>query len=275
MARKIREKIFSGLILVLFCDNIIKMKNHVLIKEENMAIHNEAKKGEIAKIVLMPGDPLRAKYIAEHYLEDAKLVNQTRNMFGFTGTYHGKEVTVMASGMGMPSMGIYAYELYQFYEVETIIRIGSCGSYVENLNLLDIVLVHESYTTGNFAENMSGEKCDTVKASTSINRTIKEVAKQQNIPCIETNVACTECFDSYMIHPEDYVKNLPKEKQISCSEMEAFALFYTAKMLHKKAACLLTVVDSNCKKEVLSAEAREKSLQDMIKLALESACQIK
>lgn len=115
-----------------------------------MAIHNEAKKGEIAKVVLMPGDPLRAKYIAENFLEDWKLINQTRNMFGFTGRYKGKEITVMASGMGMPSMGIYSYELYQFYGVDCIIRIGSCGSYVEDLDLLDIVLVDQSYTSRKF-----------------------------------------------------------------------------------------------------------------------------
>ncbi len=239
-----------------------------------MAIHNEAKKGEIAKVVLMPGDPLRAKYIAENFLEEAKLINRTRNMFGFTGTYKGKEITVMASGMGMPSMGIYSYELYQFYDVESIIRIGSCGSYVEDLDLLDIVLVNESYTTGNFAENMSGEKCDTVLASRDLNERIEETAKEQNMKCVKTNVACTECFDAYMIHPEEYVKRLPKNKNITCSEMEAFALFYTAKMVGKKAACLLTVVDSNCKKEELTTEQREKSLNDMIKLALETAVKI-
>lgn len=235
-----------------------------------MAIHNEAKINEIAKNVLMPGDPLRAKYIAENFLENAKLVNTARNAFAYTGKYKGKEITVMASGMGMPSMGIYAYELYQFYDVENIIRIGSCGSYVEKLNLLDIVLVNESYTTGNFAENMSGEKCNTVSASKQLNEIIEKTAKQETIKYVKTNVACTECFDAYMIEPERYVRNLPKEKQITCSEMEAFALFYTAKMLGKKAACLLTVVDSNCKKEVLTTEDREKSLKDMIRLALES-----
>lgn len=239
-----------------------------------MSIHNEAQKGEIAKIVLMPGDPLRAKYIAENFLEDYRLVNQTRNIFAYTGKFEGKEITVMASGMGMPSMGIYAYELYKFYDVDCIIRIGSCGSYVEELNLLDILLVNESYTTGNFAENMSGEKCDTVSASQEINDIIEETAKQENINYVKTNVACTECFDAYMVHPEDYVKNLPKEKNITSSEMEAFALFYTAKVLDKKAACLLTVVDSNCKKEVLTTGQREKSLNDMIKLALKSALKI-
>lgn len=235
-----------------------------------MAIHNEAKKGEIAKRVLMPGDPLRAKYIAENFLENAKLVNQIRNMFAFTGTYKGKEVTVMASGMGMPSMGIYCYELYQFYDVEAILRIGSCGAYVEELNLLDIILVEESYTTGNFAENISGQKWDTVKASAKLNAEIEETARKQKIAYKKENVVTTECFDKYILKPEEYVKKLPPDKNITCSEMEAFALFYTAKCLGKQAACLLTVVDSNCKQEVLPAKAREKSLNDMIKLALES-----
>lgn len=239
-----------------------------------MAIHNEAKKGEIAKVVLMPGDPLRAKYIAEHFLEDYRLVNQVRNMFAFTGFYKGKEITVMASGMGMPSMGIYAYELYQFYDVECIIRIGSCGSNVEELDLLDTVLVEKSYTTGNFAESMSGEKCDTVEASLEINEKIEQTAREQNICYRKTNVACTECFDAYMIHPEEYVKRLPQDKQITCVEMEAFALFYTAQKLGKRAACLLTVVDSNCKKTVLTSEQREKSLQDMIQLALETTLKL-
>lgn len=239
-----------------------------------MSIHNEAKTGEIAKVVLMPGDPLRAKYIAENFLEDYKLINQTRNMYGFTGKYKNTEITVMASGMGMPSMGIYAYELYQFYEVDTIIRIGSCGSYVEGLDLLDLVLVNESYTTGNFAQNLSGEKCDTVSASFKLNQIIEETAKEQAIKYVKTNVACTEVFDAYMVNPENYVKNLPQEKQITCSEMEAFALLYTAKILKKQAACLLTVVDSNCKKQVLTSEEREKSLNTMIELALESAIKV-
>lgn len=127
---------------------------------------------------------------------------------------------------------------------------------------------------GNFAENMSGKKCDMVSASSEVNSEIEKTAKEQNIQYVKTNVACTECFDAYMIHPEEYVKRLPKDKNITCSEMEAFALFYTAKMLGKEAACLLTVVDSNCKKEVLTTEEREKSLNDMIRLALETAIKI-
>ena len=119
--------------------------------------HNHAKLGDIAKTVLMPGDPLRAKFVAETFLEDAKCFNTVRGMLGFTGKYKGKEISIMAHGMGIPSIGIYSYELYKFYGVENIIRIGSCGSYVEELNLLDTLLVNESYTTGSFAENMSGE----------------------------------------------------------------------------------------------------------------------
>ena len=121
-----------------------------------MALHNEAKIGEIAKVVLMPGDPLRAKYIAENFLENYKLVSSVRNIYAYTGKYKGKEISVMASGMGMPSMGIYCYELYKFYGVESIIRIGSCGAYKPDLDLLDVVLIEKSYTEGNFAKAMTG-----------------------------------------------------------------------------------------------------------------------
>ena len=129
-----------------------------------MAVHNEAKIGEIAKTVLMPGDPMRAKYIAENFLEDYKLVNQVRGMLAFTGKYKGKEITVMASGMGMPSIGIYAHELYKIYDVDNIIRIGSCGGHVEKLKLLDVVLVDGVYTEGNFAKNLTGNECHFIKA---------------------------------------------------------------------------------------------------------------
>ena len=127
--------------------------------------HNEAKLGEIAKTVIMPGDPLRAKYIAENFLENVKLVNQVRGMYAYTGTYHGKELTVMASGMGMPSMGIYSYELYQFYGVENIIRIGSCGSYKPELKLFDIILAEKVFSEGNFALTLNNDTCHIVQAT--------------------------------------------------------------------------------------------------------------
>ena len=113
--------------------------------------HNEANLGDIAKTVIMPGDPLRAKYIAENFMTDIKLVNSVRGIYAYTGKYKGKEITVMASGMGMPSMGIYSYELYKFYNVENIIRIGSCGSYKPELKLFDIVLAENTFSEGNFA----------------------------------------------------------------------------------------------------------------------------
>ena len=240
-----------------------------------MPIHNEAKLGEIAKTVLMPGDPLRAKFISEKFLEDAKLVNSVRGMFAYTGKYKGKEITIMASGMGMPSMGIYCYELFKFYEVENIIRIGSCGAYEEELDLLDIVLVENSYNEGNFANNLTKEECHFVESSKEINNIIEQTAKKINQKYKKCNIATTECFDPYLPDPLDYAKRLPKEYNILGSEMESCALLYTAKVLNKKAACILTVSDSNCKKQNLTSEERQFALENMIKLALESTVELK
>ena len=239
-----------------------------------MTPHISSKKEDIAKIVLCPGDPLRAKYIAENFLENARLVNSVRNMFAYTGTYKGKEITIFASGMGMPSMGIYCYELYKFYDVDTIIRIGSCGAYSENLNLFDTLLVENSYTEGNFAKALNNADCHLVEANIELNSLIKDTANSQNINCILANVLCSECFDYYIEDLNILLNRLPKELNVSAAEMESFALFYTAKYLNKKAACLLTVVDSHYKKQEISAEEREKSLNDMITLALESALKI-
>lgn len=239
-----------------------------------MAVHNEAKIGEIAKTVLMPGDPMRAKYIAENFLEDYKLVNTVRGMYAFTGKYKGKEVTIMASGMGMPSIGIYSYELYKFYGVENIIRIGSCGGHVEKLNVLDIVLVDKAYTEGNFAKNMTGNECHLVDSSSKLNDIIESTAREMNQKYVKGNMACTECFDPYLDDPYLFINRLPKENEIMGSEMESFALFYTAKKLEKNAACLLTVSDSLCKSEELTSEQRQTSMNDMIKLALEAVIKL-
>lgn len=239
-----------------------------------MAIHNEAKVGDIAKTVLMPGDPMRAKYIAENFLENYKLVNEVRGMLAFTGTYKGKELTVMASGMGMPSIGIYSYELYKFYGVENIIRIGSCGGHVDYLKVLDIVLVDNAYTEGNFAKNMTGVECHLVEGSSYLNKKIEETAKEINQNYVKGNMACTECFDPYLDDPWLFVNRLPQENKIMGSEMESFALFYTAKKLGKNAACLLTVSDSLCTKEELTSEERQNSMNSMIKLALETTLKL-
>lgn len=236
-----------------------------------MTPHISSKKEDIAKTVLCPGDPLRAKYIAENFLENSRLVNSVRNILAYTGTYKGKEITVFASGMGMPSMGIYCYELYKFYDVETIIRIGSCGAYDDSLNLMDTVLVKKSYTEGNFAKALNNKDCHLIESDLDLNNKIKQAAEKLNIKCIEGNALCSECFDYYIEDINTLLNRLPSDLKISACEMEAFALFYTAKYLNKKAACLLTVVDSHYKKQEISAEAREKSLNNMIILALETA----
>ena len=236
-----------------------------------MTPHIEAKKNEIAKTVLMPGDPLRAKLIAENYLENAKLVNSVRNIYAYTGTYKGKELTVMASGMGIPSMGIYSYELYKYYDVENIIRLGSCGGYTKALKMFDLVLVDNTYTESNYALSMNNEDCHYVSSSSYLNSKIEETSKNTAIPIIKANTLCGEVFDKYMTDMNKMLSRIPKEYNITGSEMEAFALFYNAKLLNKNASCLLTVVDSYYYNEQATAEQRQNSLNNMIKLGLESA----
>lgn len=235
-----------------------------------MTPHNEAKLGEIAKKVLMAGDPLRVKYIAENYLEDYKLVNQVRGMYCYTGKYKNKEISVMAHGMGIPSMGIYSYELFHYYEVEQIIRIGSCGAIVDELNLNDIILADKSYTEGNYAYNFDNKECHIVKSSEEINKKIEQVAKEQKIEYIKGDILCNECFDLYLPDKDALIKRAPKEVNLLVSEMETFALFYNAKRENKKATCLLTVVDVPKEAKGLTPEERETALNQMINLALET-----
>ena len=239
-----------------------------------MPIHNEAKPGEIAKTVVMPGDPLRAKYIAENFLEDYKLVNTVRNMYAYTGKYKGKEITVMAHGMGMPSVGIYAMELYKFYGVENIIRIGTCGAYSEDLHLLDVILVDKSYTEGNFAYSLTGNECHLIESSQDLTNKIEETARETSINYVKGNIACTESFDPYLDDKLNVYKRVPKELNILGAEMESFALFFIAKMYNKKASCILTVVDSLTNEENVSSEDRQKSLNNMITLALETSLKL-
>jgi len=238
-----------------------------------MTPHNEAKLEDIAETVLMPGDPLRAKYIAENFLEDAKLINSVRNMLAYTGTYKGKKITVFPSGMGMPSMGIYSYELFKFYNVQNIIRVGSCGAYTRDLKLFDTVLVDKSYTMGNFALAQTGEYNHVEKTNPELSAIIRKTASSQHINLVEGNICCSEVFD-YYCDTDKLFSQFPKDLNIIGAEMEAFALFTIAKQLHRKAACLLTVVDTHYDKQATSSKDREKSLNDMITLALESAIQI-
>ena len=232
--------------------------------------HNEAKIGQIAKTVIMPGDPLRAKYIAENFLDNYKLVNQVRGMYAYTGSYKGKELTVMASGMGMPSMGIYCYELYKFYEVENIIRIGSCGAYKPELKLFDIILADKVFTEGNFALTLNNEDCHIIQSSTKLNQKIIDTAKNLNISIIHGNTVCSDCFDVYMTDVNEFLSRIPTDFNPISAEMESFALFYTAKLLNKNASCLMSVVDSKFIKEIATPEERQTGLNNMIKLALES-----
>lgn len=236
--------------------------------------HNSANLGDIAKTVIMPGDPLRAKYIAENFLEDFKIVNKVRNMFAYTGSYNGKRLTVMASGMGMPSMGIYCYELFKFYDVENIIRIGSCGCYTPGLNLFDIVLANNVYTESNFAMALNNEDCHIVNSNSELNKIILETSTNINIDVVSGNSVCSECFDAYMTDAQKFIKRFPENFNPITVEMEAFSLLYTAKLLNKKATCLMSVVDSPFITDIATSKEREEGLNSMIILALESSLKL-
>ena len=233
--------------------------------------HNNANINDIAKTVIMPGDPLRAKYIAENFLDDYKIVNTVRCAYAYTGKYKGKEITVMASGMGMPSMGIYSYELYKFYDVENIIRIGSCGSYKPELKLFDIVLAKQVFSEGNFAYTLNNDNCHLVNSSDYLNSILEKTANNLNINICEGNTVCTDCFDVYMTDVSKFLARVPENFNPVSAEMEAFALFYVAKLLNKNASCLMSVVDSKFIKDVATPEERQSGLNNMITLALESS----
>ena len=236
--------------------------------------HNEANLGDVAKTVIMPGDPLRAKYIAENFLDEYKLVNSVRGMYAYTGKYKGKEITVMASGMGMPSMGIYSYELYKFYEVENIIRIGSCGAYIPDLKLFDIVLAENTFSESNFALTLNNEDCHIVSSNSELNSKIINTAQNSGINIFSGNTVCTDCFDGYMTDVNQFLDRVPDGFNPISAEMEAFALFYVAKISNKKAACLMSVVDSQYIKDIATPEERQTGLNNMIKLALETSLKI-
>lgn len=236
--------------------------------------HNEANIGDIAKTVVMPGDPLRAKYIAENFLDNYKLVNQVRGMYAYTGTYKGKEITVMAHGMGMPSVGIYTYELFKIYGVENIIRIGSCGGYKPELKLFDIILTENVFSESNYALTLNNDNCHIVSSNSNLNSIIEDTAKDSNINIVLGNTVCTDCFDVYMTDVNKFLERVPDNFNPVAAEMEAFALFYNAKLLNKKASCLMSVVDSKFIKDIATPEERQTGLNTMIKLALDSAIKI-
>ncbi len=234
--------------------------------------HIKCNQEDIADIVLMPGDPLRAKFMAETYLKDYKLVNSVRNMLAYTGFYKGKKVTVFSSGMGLASMAIYCYELYKFFAVKYIIRIGSAGSNNPNIKLLDIVLSTASYTETNFSYTYNSENINEVDSSLYLNNIIKNKAKEKNLDLKVGKTACTLVFDAYMQNQISYNQRLPKD--IIASEMEAFALFYIAKKLEKQASCLLTISDSVYENKKITTLERQNNLKEMIELALESCLEV-
>lgn len=232
--------------------------------------HIEAKKEDIAKTVLMPGDPLRAKFIAENFLENYKQVNGVRNMLGYTGTYKGHPVTVFASGMGMPSVGIYSYELFKFYDVDTIIRIGSAGSYTKGLGLYEVLLVEGSYSESTFAKTQGNEERNILYSDTLINKVITETAEELNI---KLNKGIVHSSDVFYKENDNYKELLEKYKCLAC-EMETFALFHNANVLHKKASAIVTISDNLETHEETTSKERQESFTNMMKIALETSIKL-
>lgn len=228
-------------------------------------IHIEADKEDIASKVLMPGDPYRAKYIAEKYLTEPKLVNKLRGELAYTGTYKGHKITVFSSGMGIGSMGIYSYELYNDYDVDTIIRIGTAGSYKEDLKVYDILLVDACFSKTSFDDDAGVENIDTINSSFEVNSVIEKVANFNRIHIKKGKVHTTEAFYTDASNIKEYVDN-----GCVAVEMETYALLFNAKKFHKKATTILTISDNLITKEQISSEERERKLDEMIVLALDS-----
>ncbi|MDD4690886.1 purine-nucleoside phosphorylase [Eubacterium aggregans] len=231
--------------------------------------HNIAHPGDIAKTVLMPGDPLRARFIAENYLDNPRLFNNVRGMLGYTGLYKGHSISVMGSGMGLPSMGIYSYELFNFYGVDNIVRIGSAGSYTEEIPLYSMVLVDSCWSESTYAKAQSGDESPIQYPDKELNDILSQTADRLNIDIFRGP-----------IHSSDIFYNAPGYGDFSAIreahgcigvEMESFSLFHNAKLSEKKAASLLTVSDSMLTMESLDALEREKAFTKMFHLALESA----
>ncbi len=231
-------------------------------------VHIEAN-CDIAPLVIMPGDPLRAKYIAEKFLEDAKLVTSIRNMLGFTGTYKGKKVTVMGSGMGMPSASIYVFELIHYFHVQKIIRIGTCGAVDPDAQIGDIILAEKVYSESNFAYQYNDYKEHIVKASEVLNQTIIDIAKEKKNNIHVGMMMTMDVFGPY-VDSDRLLKRVPDDYHILGEEMEAFGLIHVANSLNASATAMATVVDSKYSKVVLTPLEREKNLNDMITLALDS-----
>lgn len=223
-------------------------------------------KTKIASTVLMPGDPLRAKFIAENFLTDVVKINSVRNMFAYTGVYNGKSFTIFPSGMGMPSIGIYSYELFKFYDVENIIRVGSAGAYDKNLKLYDIVIADSAYSESSFAKTQCKSQQDNIlKPSETLTNKLVESAKNNSF---EYKKACIHSSDIFYRDNFEEFKDINEKYGCVAVEMESFALFHNANVLNKNAACILTISDSLVSSEKTTSTEREQSFGDMIKIAL-------
>lgn len=232
-------------------------------------IHINAEKGSIAPLVLMPGDPLRAKYIAEHFLDDAKQVCDLRNMFGYTGIYKGVRVSVVGSGMGVPSMGIYSWELFHYFDVKKIIRIGTCGVVSPEVLVPDLILATSSYSESNFAYTFDNHLEHVTYPSRDLNEKIISAAEELNYKLHVGDVTTMDVFGPYIDY-DRVLDRIPKNLHVIGEEMESFGLFHVANHFNKEAACILTAVDSKFSDIVLTGEQRETSLNEMITLALEA-----
>ena len=230
--------------------------------------HNAAEKGQIAKTVLMPGDPLRAQFIARSFLDNAVEFNHVRGMLGFTGTYKGKPVSVMGSGMGMPSIGIYSYELFSQYDVDAIVRIGSAGGYSASLKLFDVVLASGAYSESSFARSQNGFTGSHIAPDAGLCARLREAAGKLGCPLVEGTIHSSDVFYHAAGEGEPYWQKVMREQGCIAVEMESFALFHNAVVTGKKAACLLTISDLLAGGQVTTAEEREKSFTRMMEVAL-------
>ena len=226
--------------------------------------HINAKEGDFAKTVLMPGDPLRAKFIAETFLKNAELVNNVRSVQGYTGEYNGKRVSVMASGMGMPSMAIYSYELFKFFGVDTIIRIGSAGATSKDLKLRDVVIADSAYTTSSIIKEM-GFDGNEPKADLEKVKLAKSIALEKGIKAVVGKIMSSDVF-----YRTTDLEDMAKRKVLAV-EMEAAALFVNAINTGKSALALCTISDSLVTGESLPASDRQLTFTQMMEIALEMA----
>ena len=232
-----------------------------------MSLHISAKPGEIAPVVLLAGDPLRAKYIADHFLQDPQLVSSTRNIYFFTGLYNKVRLTVGASGMGCPSIGIYSYELYKEYNAECIMRIGTCGAYLPAINLYDLINTERAYSESIYAKTAFGFTEDHFYHQGKAYEIINDTAAALKVPVLTGPIHSGDCF----YRTDTALPVIATENNLLAAEMEAFALFANAKLFNKTAACLLTVSDNIVTHQQISPDERERSLDTMAKLALEAA----